>query len=343
MAWWAALAGQGAAQMGKLDDAITGRVMSGWADKRQIRQQKKLQALAIEGQKEMNMFDQQLAYDMWEKTNFKAQREQMEKAGLNVGLMYNQGGPGGSTQGAGSGSSVAQGQAPVGGFEIQAAMQAGTQARLAAAQTQLINAQTKNVEADTEKKTGVDTELTSTQIDKIAAETQNERIKSGLLELDGKIKEVEKNIAETTEQTAIDTMAQAYIKMAGEAQSAMSQGQVDNATAQNKIEQAKIATTQAMVNVAATKQKIELDQKTIQKLGAEIAKMSEDVRAKWREWEQGEKERWLKERLVKAGEAETEFGTGALAQTKQLVDIVTSILKATPTPSGGGKSIGFKQ
>ena len=37
------------------------------------------------------------AYEMWEKTNYAAQIEQMKKAGLSPGLMYGQAGAGGGT------------------------------------------------------------------------------------------------------------------------------------------------------------------------------------------------------------------------------------------------------
>ena len=45
-----------------------------------------------------------LAYRNWLRTNYGAQREQLEKAGMNVGLMYSQGGQGGQLNGGNSGS-----------------------------------------------------------------------------------------------------------------------------------------------------------------------------------------------------------------------------------------------
>lgn len=55
------------------------------------------QAMQIAGQKEMGKFNQELAMDMWNKTNYGAQVDHMEKAGLNVGLMYGKGAGGGAT------------------------------------------------------------------------------------------------------------------------------------------------------------------------------------------------------------------------------------------------------
>ena len=43
----------------------------------------------VRSQKELMEFGSKLAYENWLKTNYNAQRGQLEKAGLNVGLMYN--------------------------------------------------------------------------------------------------------------------------------------------------------------------------------------------------------------------------------------------------------------
>ena len=103
--------------MGALDIAAgaaggaLGIATAGWQDKRQLKQQEKLQELAMKGQKEMSEFNQGLAIDTWEKTNAAAQRKQLEKAGLNVGLMY--GGPGGGGRTTAQPGTVGGATAPV--------------------------------------------------------------------------------------------------------------------------------------------------------------------------------------------------------------------------------------
>lgn len=113
-------------------------------------QNKKAQGRAFNMQKALNEQGSQLAYDMWQKTNYKAQTEEMQKAGLNKALMYGSAGASGSTN-AGSGGGAPQ-QAPtnydVGGMAIQGAQ--------AAANLQLTKAQKENVEASTNK-TNVET------------------------------------------------------------------------------------------------------------------------------------------------------------------------------------------
>ena len=99
MSFGLALATQAAGQAtsGLLGMAL-GRMDANWQDKRQLRQQSRLQQMQIAGQKEMMNYQQQQAYDMWQKTNAPAQAEQLKKAGLNVGLMYGGSGAGGATQ-----------------------------------------------------------------------------------------------------------------------------------------------------------------------------------------------------------------------------------------------------
>ena len=108
-------------------------------DKRQLEQQGKLgqQQLGLniaqmQAQKELDL-------EMWEKTNFKAQRDQMEMAGLSPGLIYGQSGAGGATTG-GSGGNVSAPSAPAGGGEILG--------------LQLLNAQKGLIEAQTKKTEG---------------------------------------------------------------------------------------------------------------------------------------------------------------------------------------------
>ena len=71
-----------------------------------------------------------LAYRNWLRTNYGAQREQLEKAGMNVGLMYSQGGQGGQLSGGSSGSASA---APT--FDVASAI---SQARAVESQVKFI-------------------------------------------------------------------------------------------------------------------------------------------------------------------------------------------------------------
>lgn len=115
------------------------------ANRQQIEQQKKLQGLQIEGAKELGAFNQQQNLDMWEKTNYSAQRAQMEKAGLSPALMMGGGGAGGSTAGGAAGS---VGGASADGMAAQMGM--GLQMEAQRAQIDLIRAQAEKTKVETE-------------------------------------------------------------------------------------------------------------------------------------------------------------------------------------------------
>lgn len=92
----------------------------------------------LEGQKKALAQQNAAAYDMWLKTNYSAQRHQLEKAGLNPGLLYGMGGGGGGQTGSSSAMPSAQN---VGQMDIASA-----------AQLALLKAQKENIEADTANK-----------------------------------------------------------------------------------------------------------------------------------------------------------------------------------------------
>lgn len=142
-------AGQQAA--GGLVNTALGLMLEKHNDERQLRQQNKLSQLQIGFDKEMTDYQQKKQLEMWEATNYAAQKAQMKAAGLSPGLMYGMGGAGGATVGGGA-AHTGGGQAPAGGGEIM-----GLQ--LMGAQKKLIEAQTKKTEAETTKTAGPDTEL----------------------------------------------------------------------------------------------------------------------------------------------------------------------------------------
>ena len=119
---------------------VMGAVFGRGQDRRQYHQQKRLQELQIRGQKEMSVFNQRQQLNLWNATGYDAQAKQMEKAGLNVGLMYGMGGGGGQTAAANTGQ-VSGGAAQRGDLNLGMGLQLA-----------LLDAQRKNIEADTENK-----------------------------------------------------------------------------------------------------------------------------------------------------------------------------------------------
>jgi hypothetical protein len=94
---------------------------------------------------------------MWKDTNFGAQRNEMEKAGLSVGLMY---GNGGGQAASTAGGTATQPNAPkTNPIEVGLQQQAlGLQLKQIEAQNKLANAETAKTLAEANKIAGVDTE-----------------------------------------------------------------------------------------------------------------------------------------------------------------------------------------
>lgn len=131
---------------------------------------KKAAQQQFNNQKQLNIQAHELSKAMWDYTNYENQVKHMENAGLNVGLMYGQGGGGGSTT-ASTGSGGSAGIAP------QYALGLGLDP-LSLAQVELIKAQTKKLEVEANKTAGVDTSKAQAEIDlmnsnKIGQDIQN--------------------------------------------------------------------------------------------------------------------------------------------------------------------------
>lgn len=164
----ALLAGAKAGAAGLMTGAAAAatRGIFGGGEKRQIRQQQKLQDMQVKGSKELSEFQKQQELEMWEKTNYAAQREQLEKAGLSVSMMYGGGGGGGATTTGGGAvalPSSATADSPSSQMMAQNAQaQTALQTASLAADIKLKEAQARNLDAQAEKTAGIDTESATT-------------------------------------------------------------------------------------------------------------------------------------------------------------------------------------
>lgn len=123
---------------------LMGLGLGGMQDRRQYKQQEKMQKLQIQGQKELTDYNAMKQLQMWKDTSYGAQKEQMKLAGINPALMYGMGGGGGQSSNVNSGS-VSGGGGPSTGGEMQGMMGM-------AMQMALLKAQKDNIEQDTDTK-----------------------------------------------------------------------------------------------------------------------------------------------------------------------------------------------
>ena len=231
---------------------ILGLATASWQDQRQLDQQKELQALQLQGAKEMGRFNQALALDTWEKTNYPAQVQQMQKAGLNVGLMYKGAGAGGTTMG-GSSQMPSSSSAPSGGGEIGMGIQTAMQLRLLQAQTENIQADTKVKETEAAFKAGPGTAVAEAQVGLMVAQKLGKELENVGQAFQNVITQVQANVATLTQEAATQQIVSAAKAAAEGAKAAVLNNTITEATLPDKIRTIQLAAMQAQLQVEATK------------------------------------------------------------------------------------------
>ena len=170
--------------------------------------------------KELTDYNYAKQLQMWKDTNYSAQTEQMRKAGLNIGLMYQGGGQGGSTN-------VATGSTPSGG-SAQDWSGMGMQAANLMADLKLKEAQADNLKADAENKRGIERNESVARVEAITAGIKNTKAQTYA-------QEIQNSIYDATTEEQIEAIRYNCRKLKGEMQSAEAHGEIDGATKQERI------------------------------------------------------------------------------------------------------------
>lgn len=155
------------------------------AGRRNYFRQKKLLGLQFGHQQQLNKQAQELQFDLWNKTNYGAQVDHLDKAGLNVGLIYGQGGPGGTTGSGGGGNAAGGGMPNEQPLDIGSIVQAAQ----AAANIKLTKAQTEKVqeEARAEEISNEVRDFAGTEADKYEASNRRDAaLSEGQILFEGK-------------------------------------------------------------------------------------------------------------------------------------------------------------
>lgn len=301
---------------GSIVGTVLGMATAKWQDRRQLKQQGKLNEQQLGTNKQMAEYNQQLGLDMWNKTNYKAQVDQLKKAGLNVGLMYEGGGAGGTTQTAGG--SVNAAGANSGGGEVQAGMGMGLGLIDTLAKANLANSQANLANTIERKTSGVDTENVKANTENTQADTVNKAISGNILQYEERLKNIE---LKTKDQTLDETIAEIKAesrKAIAEAKTAENESKISNATVDEKIKQIKGATVEQGIRIALGKVGIERNEQ-------EIRSLRQDIEMKWDNWSQREKEIFIKTRMLGLQGEQTEFNTNAAAQMKQMLSAINEL------------------
>ncbi|AXH75534.1 MAG: hypothetical protein [Microviridae sp.] len=295
-------------------------------DKRQINQQQKLQNMQITGQKEMGEFNQGIALDTWDKTNYEAQRKHMEAAGLNVGLMYGGAGASGTTQS--NAGSVSGGSAAQQSGEVGMALQMGMQRQMQEAQIELMKAQGQKTQAETAKLQGVDTAQTEATTANIKQTTANAAIQAEILEYDKQLKQIETNLNSQTVDEKITQIKTANQKLEGEAEQAKNAGKLSTEGYQETMKQLKQTTGEQALRMGAIKTGIQATDQQIKNVAQQMMLQIETNRREWQKIGLSQGDQQLKVRELTIRQLEQEFKTSTPEKIKQWVDIFTEIVGA---------------
>lgn len=206
----------------------------------------------------LQKYNEGIQYDLWQKTNYPAQVEQLQKAGLNPALLYAKGGPGGTTGSVGG--SVGMGMNAVG---LSAPAQQAQSERLQSADVALKNAQQQNIEAQTPQ----EGPLMKAQIDSINQGISNAKAQEILTDAQIQTQRLTNSITNETIDDQISTIRATSNKIQNETQQAVRNNWMDAQTMDDKLKtihgimigqfiQNNLEQTEAIRNDATTKQLI---------------------------------------------------------------------------------------
>lgn len=153
---------------------VLGMIQSIGAAKRQQKRNKELMDIQFRNQQSLNRQQAEQSKEMWDYTNYENQVEHMEKAGLNVGMLYGGSGGGGATTagtsaGSASGGGGGAAEQIVNGRDM-------TQLAMTSAQMNLMNAQADKAKAEAENLRGADRENTVADTAFKQMQTENQKI-----------------------------------------------------------------------------------------------------------------------------------------------------------------------
>lgn len=248
---------------------LIGQMFGQMNDDRQFRQQDRLMQQQLGYNEDFTKFNNAQQLQMWKDTNYPAQVEQLEKAGLNPGLLYSKGGGGGTTTGSGA-ATVNAPQAPHGGGENMGMAMSMMQMQNMKAQRELIEAEKNKVIAETPN--------VPLQGENIKADTasklqgiENQKAQEILTTQQGRIAKAEADIKSATVEESINIITSQMLKANEEWHTAAANRYVSEQTAQTQVNQANLNLVQTGLENILLKTNNQLGQANIKRISNEIA------------------------------------------------------------------------
>ena len=175
--------------------------------KQQFNRQKQLMDLQLQNQRLLNQQGSDIQMDMWNKTNYQAQVQQLKAAGLNPSMLYGKGGQGGVTGSQGGGSAAS------GNAQMAQMMDINIAKNLA--EIRLLQAQADNQNSQAEANRGyLKDQSTATTanlkqtFDLIETQIGTEQAKKLNIEADTVLKQLEAYVKDKTKDNQVEMVNQ---------------------------------------------------------------------------------------------------------------------------------------
>lgn len=236
-----------------------------------------MQKRQLEGQRKALAQQNQANLEFWRATSYPAQREMLEKAGLNPGLMYGMGGAGGTAGTASAMPSPASGR-----FSIAE----GIQLALMKAQKENIEADTKQKEAQAAFTAGVNTEKAQADIASIKQGIKNQVAQEALTDAETILRRLDARYQGETLEARIASVDTLLNKLQNELRIVENEADISTATKDSVIRSVQLKVMEQLLGMEATRQGID-ESKSRQALMSEQGrKLLADIQQGYQQIEQ---------------------------------------------------------
>jgi len=249
--------------------AILGIGLQSANDGRQVNQQRELTHIQSQAQKDLTDYNQEKAYQMWLKTNYPAQVEQLKKAGLNPGMLYGMGGAGGATSNVSPGN-VTGATAPQGGREVQDLMGIGLQMELLEAQKEVMKSEAEKNRAEAAATGGYRKELSESQTGLNTQLIKNEELRNEILKFESSNAQLDNSVKRQTINDAMSNIESNAKQAAEIARKLKIEADIAQSTKDEMIRKIEAESIGVAVHNSLMASEINLNTETVNKITAEI-------------------------------------------------------------------------